>query len=183
MVELFIPFLQQEVHEGTLVHAISILALWCSRFITEVPKKLIEWFKKAFSLKACTSAVRHAYLQCMLASFKGNVLLQGAEMLPLLVQTVEKAGAQSTQIPLVTEGVAAALLICRLSVADVLIENKLNSFWQLILDEKRQIFTSEKFLQSASEEVMCTVLQLTEHLLLDHECRLPGAKSSSITKP
>uniref|UniRef100_A0A670ZVW9 GCN1 activator of EIF2AK4 n=1 Tax=Pseudonaja textilis TaxID=8673 RepID=A0A670ZVW9_PSETE len=176
MVELFIPFLQQEVHEGTLVHAISILALWCSRFVTEVPRTLVEWFKKAFSLKACTSAVRHAYLQCMLASFKGNVLLQGSEMLPLLIQTVEKAGTQSTQIPLVTEGVAAALLICRLSVADVQIENKLNSFWQLILDEKKQIFTSEKFLQSASEEVMCTVLQLTERLLLDHECRLPGAK-------
>uniref|UniRef100_A0A8C6YI46 GCN1 activator of EIF2AK4 n=1 Tax=Naja naja TaxID=35670 RepID=A0A8C6YI46_NAJNA len=164
------------VHEGTLVHAISILALWCGRFVTEVPKTLVEWFKKAFSLKACTSAVRHAYLQCMLASFKGNVLLQGSEMLPLLIQTVEKAGAQSTQIPLVTEGVAAALLICRLSVADAQIENKLNSFWQLILDEKKQIFTSEKFLQSASEEVMCTVLQLTERLLLDHECRLPGAK-------
>ncbi|XP_053135159.1 eIF-2-alpha kinase activator GCN1 [Hemicordylus capensis] len=174
--ELFIPFLQQEVHEGTLVHAISVLALWCNRFTTEVPKKLIEWFKKAFSLKTCTSAVRHAYLQCMLASFKGNVLLQGVELMPLLLQTVEKAGAQSTQVPLVTEGVAAALLICRLSVADIQIENKLNSFWQLILDEKKQVFTSEKFLQSASEEAMCTVLQLTERLLLDHEHQLPGAK-------
>lgn len=31
-------------------------------------------------------------------------------------------------------------------------ESKLSGFWQLILDEKKQIFTSEKFLQSASEE-------------------------------
>ncbi|XP_061459241.1 stalled ribosome sensor GCN1 [Rhineura floridana] len=176
MTELFIPFLQQEVHEGTLVHAISVLALWCNRFTTEVPKKLVEWFKKAFSLKTCTSPVRHAYLQCMLASFKGNVLMQGADLLPVLIQTVEKAAAQSTQVPLVTEGVAAALLICRLSVADAQIDNKLNSFWPLILDEKKQIFTSEKFLQSASEEAMCTVLQLTERLLLDQEHRLPGAK-------
>uniref|UniRef100_A0A670KGB9 GCN1 activator of EIF2AK4 n=1 Tax=Podarcis muralis TaxID=64176 RepID=A0A670KGB9_PODMU len=174
--ELFIPFLQQEVHEGTLVHAISVLALWCNRFTTEVPKKLVEWFKKAFSLKTCTSAVRHAYLQCMLASFKGNVLMQGVDLLPLLMQTVEKAAAQSTQVALVTEGVAAALLICRLSVADAQIENKLSSFWPLVLDEKKQVFTSEKFLQSASEEAMCTVLQLTERLLLDHEHRLPGAK-------
>ncbi|KAF7238429.1 eIF-2-alpha kinase activator GCN1 [Varanus komodoensis] len=182
MTELFIPFLQQEVHEGTLVHAISVLALWCNRFTTEVPKELMEWFKKAFSLKTCTSAVRHAYLQCMLASFKGNLLLQGTDMLPLLNQAVEKAAAQSTQVPLVTEGVAAALLICRLSVADAQIESKLNSFWQLILDEKKQIFTSEKFLQSASEEAMCTVLQLTEHLLLDHECRLPSAKVQQYQK-
>ncbi|KAL7986757.1 hypothetical protein Chor_013040 [Crotalus horridus] len=151
MVELFIRFLQQEVHEGTLVHAISMLALWCGRFLTEVPQTLVEWFKKAFSLKACTSAVRHAYLQC-------NVLLQGAELLPLLVQTVEKAGAQSTQIPLVTEGVAAALLICRLSVADAQIENKLNSFWQLILDEKKQIFTSEKFLQQYYKALTAVLL-------------------------
>ncbi|KAJ7309597.1 hypothetical protein JRQ81_007650, partial [Phrynocephalus forsythii] len=174
--ELFIPFLQQEVHEGTLVHAISVLALWCHRFTTEVPKNLLEWFKKAFGLKTSTSAVRHAYLQCMLASFKGHLLMQGVDLLPLLIQTVEKAAAQSTQVPLVTEGVAAALLLCRLSVADAQFENKLNGFWQLILDEKKQMFTSEKFLQTASEEAMCTVLQLTERLLLDHEHRLTGAK-------
>lgn len=61
------------VHEGTLVHAVSILALWCNRFTTEVPKKLTDWFKKVFSLKTSTSAVRHAYLQCMLASFRGEL--------------------------------------------------------------------------------------------------------------
>lgn len=60
------------MHEGTLVHAVSILALWCSRLTAEVPKKLTDWFKKVFSLKTSTSAVRHAYLQCMLASFRGE---------------------------------------------------------------------------------------------------------------
>uniref|UniRef100_A0A8C3DBU1 GCN1 activator of EIF2AK4 n=1 Tax=Corvus moneduloides TaxID=1196302 RepID=A0A8C3DBU1_CORMO len=174
--ELFIPFLQQEVHEGTLVHAVSVLALWCVRFTTEVPKKLVEWLKKAFSLKTSTSAVRHAYLQCMLASFKGDTLLQGTDLLPMLIQTVEKAASQSTQVPMVTEGVAAALLICRMSVIEGQTESKLSGFWQLILDEKKQIFTSEKFLQSASEEAMCTVLQLTERLLLDHAQRLPESK-------
>ncbi|KAI1232962.1 hypothetical protein IHE44_0006149 [Lamprotornis superbus] len=174
--ELFIPFLQQEVHEGTLVHAVSVLALWCVRFTTEVPKKLVEWLKKAFSLKTSTSAVRHAYLQCMLASFKGDTLLQGMDLLPMLIQIVEKAASQSTQVPMVTEGVAAALLICRMSVIEGQTESKLSGFWQLILDEKKQIFTSEKFLQSASEEAMCTVLQLTERLLLDHAQRLPESK-------
>uniref|UniRef100_A0A8B9G653 GCN1 activator of EIF2AK4 n=1 Tax=Amazona collaria TaxID=241587 RepID=A0A8B9G653_9PSIT len=174
--ELFIPFLQQEVHEGTLVHAVSVLALWCVRFTTDVPKKLVEWLKKAFSLKTSTSAVRHAYLQCMLASFKGDTLLQGMDLLPMLIQTVEKAASQSTQVPMVTEGVAAALLICRISVIEGQTESKLSGFWQLILDEKKQIFTSEKFLQSASEEAMCTVLQLTERLLLDHVQRLPESK-------
>uniref|UniRef100_A0A8U8C1C8 Uncharacterized protein n=1 Tax=Geospiza parvula TaxID=87175 RepID=A0A8U8C1C8_GEOPR len=127
-------------------------------------------------LKTSTSAVRHAYLQCMLASFKGDTLLQGMDLLPMLIQTVEKAASQSTQVPMVTEGVAAALLICRMSVIEGQTESKLSGFWQLILDEKKQIFTSEKFLQSASEEAMCTVLQLTERLLLDHAQRLPESK-------
>uniref|UniRef100_A0A8C7AYU9 GCN1 activator of EIF2AK4 n=1 Tax=Neovison vison TaxID=452646 RepID=A0A8C7AYU9_NEOVI len=166
--ELFIPFLQQEVHEGTLVHAVSVLALWCNRFTTEVPKKLTEWFKKAFSLKTSTSAVRHAYLQCMLACFRGDTLLQALDLLPLLIQTVEKAASQSTQVPTVTEGVAAALLLSKLSVADSQAEAKLSGFWQLIVDEKKQIFTSEKFLLMASEDALCTVLHLTERLFLDH---------------
>ncbi|XP_044777167.1 eIF-2-alpha kinase activator GCN1 isoform X4 [Neomonachus schauinslandi] len=174
--EMFIPFLQQEVHEGTLVHAVSVLALWCNRFTTEVPKKLTEWFKKAFSLKTSTSAVRHAYLQCMLACFRGDTLLQALDLLPLLIQTVEKAASQSTQVPTVTEGVAAALLLSKLSVADSQAEAKLSGFWQLIVDEKKQIFTSEKFLLLASEDALCTVLHLTERLFLDHPHRLTGNK-------
>ncbi|KAM9194723.1 stalled ribosome sensor GCN1 [Dugong dugon] len=176
LAELFIPFLQQEVHEGTLVHAVSVLALWCNRFTMEVPKKLTEWFKKAFSLKTSTSAVRHAYLQCMLASFRGDTLLQALDLLPLLVQIVEKAASQSSQVPTITEGVAAALLLSKLSVADAQAEAKLSSFWQLVVDEKKQIFTSEKFLLMASEDALCTVLYLTERLFLDHPHRLTGSK-------
>lgn len=48
----------------------------------------------------------------------GDTLLQALDFLPLLMQTVEKAASQSTQVPTVTEGVAAALLLSKLSVAD-----------------------------------------------------------------
>uniref|UniRef100_A0A8C3UHX5 GCN1 activator of EIF2AK4 n=1 Tax=Catharus ustulatus TaxID=91951 RepID=A0A8C3UHX5_CATUS len=162
--ELFIPFLQQEVHEGTLVHAVSVLALWCARFTTEVPKKLVEWLKKAFSLKTSTSAVRHAYLQCMLASFKGDTLLQGTDLLPMLIQTVEKAASQSTQVPMVTEGVAAALLICRMSVIE-------GQTGLTLPDSKKKVFPYDIsccFKSLSFPSAMCTVLQLTERLLLDH---------------
>ncbi|KAK1160013.1 hypothetical protein AOXY_G21506 [Acipenser oxyrinchus oxyrinchus] len=175
--ELFIPFLQQEVHEGTLVHAVSVLTLWSSKFTTAVPTKLVEWLKKAFTLKTSTSAVRHAYLQCLLACFRGDTLLQGVELLPLLIQTVEKASSQTTQIPVITEGVAAAVLLCRLCTVESQLEAKLSGFWQLVLDEKKQIFTAEKFLSLASEEALCTVLQLAERLLLDHPHRLPDHKA------
>ncbi|MGH0163427.1 UNVERIFIED_CONTAM: hypothetical protein FKN15_071377 [Acipenser sinensis] len=144
------------IHEGTLVHAVSVLTLWSSKFTTEVPTKLVEWLKKAFTLKTSTSAVRHAYLQCLLACFRGDTLLQGVELLPLLIQTVEKASCQTTQIPVITEAVAAAVLLCRLCTVESQLEAKLSGFWQLVLDEKKQIFTAEKFLSLASEEAFKT---------------------------
>ncbi|OCT98218.1 hypothetical protein XELAEV_18010449mg [Xenopus laevis] len=175
--ELFIPFLQQEVHEGTLIHAVSILTLWCQKFNTEVPKKLVEWFQKALVLKTSTTGVRHSYLQCMLVSFRGDTQQQASEMLPLLIQTMEKSSSQTSQITMLAEGLAAAVLICRLSVVETQHEAKLSTFWQLVTDEKKQIFTSEKFITSATEDSLCTLLQLSERILLDHTHRLPDNKA------
>uniref|UniRef100_A0A8C2BGT6 GCN1 activator of EIF2AK4 n=1 Tax=Cyprinus carpio TaxID=7962 RepID=A0A8C2BGT6_CYPCA len=164
---MFIPYLQQEVHEGTLVHAVSVLSQWTSRFTVDVPSELREWFKKAFTLKTSTSLVRHAYLQALIGAFKGDALNQAVDFMPLLIQTVEKAAAQNTQHSLLSEGVAASVLLCRLSMLDSVPEAKLASFWNLILDEKKPLFTTEKFLSQASEEALCTVLLLCERLFLD----------------
>lgn len=60
------------VHEGTLVHAVSVLSQWTSRLTVQVPSALLDWLKKAFSLKTSTSLVRHAYLQAMLGAFRGG---------------------------------------------------------------------------------------------------------------
>lgn len=59
------------VHEGTLVHAVFVLSQWSNRLTVEVPTALLDWFKKAFTLKTSTSLVRHAYFQAMLGAFKG----------------------------------------------------------------------------------------------------------------
>ncbi|XP_073766133.1 stalled ribosome sensor GCN1 [Danio rerio] len=174
---MFIPYLQQEVHEGTLVHAVSVLSQWTSRLTLDVPSELRDWFKKAFTLKTSTSAVRHAYLQAMIGAFKGDSLSQAVDFLPLLIQTVEKAAAQNTQHTLLSEAVAASVLLCRLSVLDSVSEAKLTSFWNLILDEKKPLFTTEKFLSQASEEALCTVLLLCERLFLDQPQRLNNSKS------
>ncbi|XP_042586329.1 eIF-2-alpha kinase activator GCN1-like [Cyprinus carpio] len=174
---MFIPYLQQEVHEGTLVHAVSVLSQWTSRFTVDVPSELREWFKKAFTLKTSTSLVRHAYLQAMIGAFKGDALNQAVDFMPLLIQTVEKAAAQNTQHSLLSEGVAASVLLCRLSMLDSVPEAKLASFWNLILDEKKPLFTTEKFLSQASEEALCTVLLLCERLFLDQPQRLNNSKS------
>lgn len=76
-------------------------------------------------------------LPCSVSS--GDTLLQAMDLLPMLIQTVEKAASQSTQIPMVTEGVAAALLICRMSVIEGQTgkvtkhpaESNMNSFWRI----------------------------------------------------
>lgn len=61
------------VHEGTLVHAVFVLSQWSNRLTVEVPTALLDWFKKAFTLKTSTSLVRHAYLQAMLGAFRGQL--------------------------------------------------------------------------------------------------------------
>lgn len=56
------------------MHAVSVMSQWMARLNVEVPAALIEWLKKAFTLKSSTSSVRHAYLQAMLRAFKGQQL-------------------------------------------------------------------------------------------------------------
>uniref|UniRef100_A0A673CFT4 GCN1 activator of EIF2AK4 n=1 Tax=Sphaeramia orbicularis TaxID=375764 RepID=A0A673CFT4_9TELE len=166
---MFIPYLQQEVHEGTLVHAVAMLSQWTSRLTVEVPTALLDWFKKAFTLKTSTSLVRQAYLQAMLGAFRGDTLAQASDLMPLLIQSVEKAAAQNSQHALLSEGTAASVLLSRLA--------KFTTFWNLILDEKKPLFTTEKFLSQANEETLCTVLLLCERLFLDHAHRLNSSKS------
>ncbi|XP_077457109.1 stalled ribosome sensor GCN1 [Stigmatopora argus] len=174
---MFVPFLQQEVHEGTLVHGVSVLSQWSSRLTIQIPGALLEWFKKAFTLKTSTSLVRHAYIQAMLGVFKGDTLEQASDLVPLLLQTLEKAAAQSSHNGLLSEGVAASVLLSRLSQLETMTEGKLSSFWNLILDDKKPLFTTEKFVATTTEETQLTVLLLCERLFLDHAHRLNNNKS------
>ncbi|KAK9522292.1 hypothetical protein VZT92_018767 [Zoarces viviparus] len=174
---MFIPSLQQEVHEATLAHAVSVLSQWSGRLTVEVPTALLDWLKKAFTLKTSTSLVRHAYLQAMLGAFRGDTLAQASDLVPLLLQTVEKAAAQNSQQALLAEGAAASVLLSRLALLETQTEAKFSSFWNLILDEKKPLLTTEKFLSQASEETLLTVLLLCERLFLDHAHRLNTSKS------
>ncbi len=70
-------------------------------------------------LKSSTSVVRCAYIQAMTVSFHGDTLIQGMEVLPLLVAALEKAQAQTSQAQLVSEAVAAAHLLIKLSLSDI----------------------------------------------------------------
>ncbi|TTP43320.1 eIF-2-alpha kinase activator GCN1 [Bagarius yarrelli] len=106
----FIPFLQQEVHEGTLAHAVSVMSHWMTCLNVEVPAALRDWIKKAFTLKSSTSSVRHAYLQAMIRAFKALcTILQLCERLFLeQSQRLSVIKAQMYQRAIV------AVLLCRM---------------------------------------------------------------------
>ncbi|KAJ7333816.1 eIF-2-alpha kinase activator GCN1 [Desmophyllum pertusum] len=175
--EKLVKYLQQEVHEGALVHGLSVLSHWCTHFSTQVPKVLVDAFKKGMTNKNSTTAVRSGYLQCMTGAFQGNTLLQGMDILPQLLQTVEKASSQPNQAAIVTEGLLAASILVRLSLADVQAEAKLGSFWTTFLDTKKQLFVSEKFLNLASEEALLSLVSVTEKLIISHGQRLNKSNS------
>ncbi|XP_076367337.1 lethal (3) 80Fj isoform X2 [Tachypleus tridentatus] len=175
--ELFISVLKQEVHEGTLIHALKMLALWCAKFTSQVPSSLVEWFKTGLGLKTTSLAVRVAYIKCMNAAFHGNTLLQALELSPILAKILEKGQAQPSQIPVATESLSAACLLMKLYSADVQAENKLRSVITALLDIDKQPFFSEKFLLTASEETLYSVIQLIERLILEHSQELVGKRS------
>ncbi|XP_067121067.1 stalled ribosome sensor GCN1 [Centruroides vittatus] len=166
--ENFILILKQEVHEGTLVHTLKMLSLWCAKFTVRIPDGLMAWFKTGISLKTSTSPVRNAYIQCMIAAFHGNTLLQAMEFVSLLIKTVEKAIAHPSQLSLVIEGLSSACLLLHLWSADVEAENKLKNVINMLVDIEKHQFLSEKFLMSASDEALSYVLMMIERLVLDH---------------
>ena len=58
---------ENEVHEGTLVHALECLQVWLNKSPgREVPQAFIDWIPKAMALKSVTSNVRTAYFTCLL---------------------------------------------------------------------------------------------------------------------
>ena len=48
----------------------------------------------------------------------GDTLAQASDLMPLLLQTVEKAVAQNSQHALLAEGVAASVLLSRLALLE-----------------------------------------------------------------
>ncbi|XP_029194337.2 eIF-2-alpha kinase activator GCN1-like [Acropora millepora] len=175
--EKLVKYLQHEVHEGALVCGLSVLSQWCRHFSNQVPKVLVDAFKKGMMNKNSTSVVRTAYLQCVAKAFQGNTLLQGMDILPQLLQTVEKVKVQPNQPAVVTEGLLAASIILRLSLADVQAESKLDLFWVTFLDAKKQLFVSEKYMSTASEEALLCLVSVIEKLFLSHGQRLNKSNS------
>lgn len=98
----------------------------------------------------------------MLICFHGGTLPQAAQLIPILLKCIEKAAAQPTQAPTVTEGLCAACLLLKLSTIQ---DTGFGNMWSIVLDMEKQIFVSEKFLIVANENALVHVMILCETLL------------------
>ncbi|CAH1402466.1 unnamed protein product [Nezara viridula] len=162
----FIKILETEVHEKTLVHCLEMMSLWCSKFITEVPSCVLTWLEKGFTLKTSTSAVRTAYIGVMSACCQSGTASALLQFIPLLMKSVEKSVSQSSQVPVVTEGLYAACLLLKISSYNPL-DSKLSFLYSIILDMEKQVFISERFLSQASCDALCQVVTLCEKILME----------------
>lgn len=87
----------------------------------------------------------------MMSCFHGNTISQVAPLVPALLKALDKAIAQPTQAPSVTEGLCAACLLLKF-VSATGEKDRLQNHWNAILDMDKQLFVSEKFLSLTTED-------------------------------
>lgn len=152
VVDLFVKVLEIEVHEKTLCQALEMLNLWAVKFVDDLPKKLIDAFKNGMALKTSTPIVKIAYLQCMINVFNENNVKQALDLVAIFLKSLDKAVTQPTQVLSVTEGLNAVLLLIKLSEHGYDKENNFQNIWSVVFDMEKQIFVSDKFLISSTDE-------------------------------
>ncbi|CAL7933790.1 unnamed protein product [Xylocopa violacea] len=164
--EHFIKVLETEVHEKTLIHALEMMALWSNKFANNVPKCVIDAFKKGMTAKTSTAAVRTAYIKLF---FSAPVASYSGIITPLLIQAITRAMQQSAQSAAVTEGLVASYLLLKFVLANQVENDKQTVLWNAI-DE--QIFFSEKFLTTCGDEILYHLMLLCERLITEFGDRL-----------
>lgn len=163
--------METEIHEKVLCHALEMFSLWAVNYSGELPKKIIDIFKKGIELKSATQSVRVSYLQWLLACLEQATFPSGVNISDALVKTVEKASQNSSQIPLVSEAICSACIVLKTEDDK---SSKLTNFWNIVLDMSKQVFVSEKFITSAPVDTLCYVALMSKILLSEHMSKLRG---------
>jgi hypothetical protein len=155
--------LKTEVHEGTLVIALTNLEKWALKVTSEIPSEFIEWLPKGIALKTATSTVKCAYFSCLSAAMKSSTSMQSSvSLIPTLMSAVTTSVKQPTQI---SEGAIAASCLVKLSSLEGDVEAKLEDFWKIILDTSKSLFVNERFLISATPAALVALTSMAERVL------------------
>ncbi|XP_042907743.1 stalled ribosome sensor GCN1 [Parasteatoda tepidariorum] len=164
--ENFIQFLKHEVHEGTILHTLSMLSLWCAKFTMQVPPSVMELFQNCLVQKNSTFSIRNSYILCMKTAFHGNTLHQALDLIPVLEKAYNKAISQPTQTNAVVEGLSAFSLFLNLYSYDSESETKLKNVMNV--DVNKLPFFAEKFLSYVTDDVLLSVMYVIEKLVMEH---------------
>jgi hypothetical protein len=167
--ELFCKALESEIQEKVLCHTLEMFGLWSMNFRGEIPPKIIQAFKKGLDAKSQT--VRISYLQWFLSCLENAKMPSGSDFTPTLAKLVEKAAANPTQTPVVSEGVGAA---CIILLTNEKVTENLKDFANIVLDINKQIFLSDRFLSATAVETLCYVMLMCSHILLDYYDDIKG---------
>ncbi|KAK0174572.1 hypothetical protein PV327_010330 [Microctonus hyperodae] len=162
----FIKVLDTEVHEKTLIHALEMMSLWCVKFTDNVPKNIIDTFKKAMNAKATTISIRIGYIKLL---YSISIVPHAAILTPILIQAVIRATQQSAQASAVTEGLVATYLLLKLVIAGQVENDKQTILWAAIDD---QIFFSDKYLSTCGDDNLYYLMQLCNCLIIQFSDRL-----------
>lgn len=173
----FAKVLETEVHEKTLIHALEMMTLWCNKFVSQLPTTVVDVIKKGMTAKTSTAAIRTAYV---LLLFRAPISdSHSTTIVPILTQAISRAAQQVTQAAAVTEGLVAAYVLLRLVLSSKVENDKQNILWSAIDD---QIFFSDKFLSSCSDETLHYLMLLCEKLLLDYSDRINEKSLTGINR-
>ncbi|XP_049305778.1 eIF-2-alpha kinase activator GCN1 isoform X1 [Bactrocera dorsalis] len=171
--ELFSKALQTEIQERVICCTLDMFSLWMLKFIGELPKSIIDIFKRGLDLKTTTQTVRISYLQWFLAGLNNAKLHHDLNLTPLLIKIVEKGLQSPLQISLVCESVCATCII--IQTITITSDPLFGSFWNTIFDMNKLIFFSERFMAAAPPETLCYVSLMAEKLLTQYSDKLKGS--------
>ena len=169
-------------HEATLVCLVNSFSAWTSKFTHTVPEQVLNLFKvklytndqfvnfifvfsilssrlyfavemqTSLTAKSSTSGARAAYANSMWQTFGSDSIAVTSPLAPLLLALVDKASSNATQLPFLTEALAASRFIVKMAAKGACADVDLDKFWALITSQDKQLFTSEKFMTQASDE-------------------------------
>lgn len=173
IIDFFIKVLDLEQNEKILCFALDMFSLWVLRLENEVPKKLVECFKKGLSSKSSNGQIRTSYCQMLLSSLENAKLPQESDLENVVIKVIEKSLVQSNQTAVISESLAASCLILK-SLSGKYEQGKLNALWNSVLDMEKQVYFTEKFLQSATDDALYQVIILCRELLKFYKDRING---------
>lgn len=146
---------------------------WTLRIENDVPVKVVECFKKGLGSKTSNGPIRTSYCQMLLCSLENAKLPQATDLETVLIKVIEKSLVQSNQTSVVTESLAASCLMLK-SLSGKYEPGKFNALWHAVLDMEKQVYFSDKFLQSAADDALYQIIILCKELLKFYKNRING---------